>query len=449
MRKHAPIVAICLAFLGAVPRLAWACSCMPSGPPCQEVFRAGAVFVGTVLSIDERQSTRPGLNDPSFVERRVHFRVTEPFRGDVGKEVDVFTGMGGGDCGYAFAVGGAYLVYADARAQRLSTGICMRTRSLGQAADDLAFLRAMSSAPATSGRILGVATYMKDVASDDGSRIVRQPFPGAKLSFTSGSGTFAATTDEKGAYSFDAPNGEYQLRVTVPAGFYAQPPWTPITLEDARGCAAADVTVRDDGHIRGRVVDAAGQPVPNLAIELGTRNTAARIQWQSSGERTDADGYYEFSKRPAGEYLVGVNSTRDYGPRVDIGPALFLPGVRSADKSELVTLPSRATIDAPDFVLPDAVRMVQITGVAVDETGVPAAGVRVYLQSDGPELRLIGPAVITTRDGRFAFAATAGIAYKIVGEFPRTTTPGFTSVELRGVRAAIDLPPLKLQLIKR
>ena len=45
-------------------REASTCSCMPSGPPCQNAFQVDAVFAGTVLSIsalpDEGPPLRPG-----------------------------------------------------------------------------------------------------------------------------------------------------------------------------------------------------------------------------------------------------------------------------------------------------------------------------------------------------------------------------------------------------
>jgi 5-hydroxyisourate hydrolase-like protein (transthyretin family) len=450
MKRLFMIIAMGVVAAAAVPRDASACTCVPAGPPCEEVFRARTVFVGTVTAISEiptagAESERSG----PWLRRRVHFRVTEPFRGDTGTEVDVLTGSGGGDCGYAFTTGHTYLVYTYEQRDQIATSICTRTRPIEQAAEDLAFLRAMSSAPSAMGRIVGLATYTADADVLSGGQIERRPFAGAHVSFTSGEQTLTATSDAKGEYAIDARPGEYAVSIKVPSGFYAGGWRQKIVLEDTRGCASADVFVRDDGHIRGRVIDAAGKPVPNLAVELGIRNTGSRIQWDGSSERTDADGRYEFTKHHAGEYIVGVNASRDYGQRVEIGPELLLPGVSARDRAAVLTLPSRTTIEAPDFILPDSARVVQITGVALDPSGTPAEGVRVYLEAGGPGLRLIGPAVNTNRDGRFAFAAMDGVTYKIVAEFPREPGPGFSSVEFPDIHAAADLAPLALQLIKR
>ena len=67
------------------------------------------------------------------------------------KEIEVVTGQGGGDCGYPFQVGVDYVVYARRNAEgQLETGICSRTRTLAQAAEDLDYFRGMANGPETS-----------------------------------------------------------------------------------------------------------------------------------------------------------------------------------------------------------------------------------------------------------------------------------------------------------
>jgi hypothetical protein len=66
------------------------------------------------------------------------------------RQIEILTGMGGGDCGYAFRVGVDYVVYAYKNAGgRLQTGICSRTRPVTEAAEDVAYIRAMANAPET------------------------------------------------------------------------------------------------------------------------------------------------------------------------------------------------------------------------------------------------------------------------------------------------------------
>lgn len=107
------------------PTAAAACSCAPSGPPCQAYFSTDAVFVATVQSITTRE--RPAGDRP-FERRLVRLAIDGPSRGVTGTSVDVWTGTGGGDCGFGFKEGLRYVVYAYRQADgTLSTGICSRT----------------------------------------------------------------------------------------------------------------------------------------------------------------------------------------------------------------------------------------------------------------------------------------------------------------------------------
>ena len=75
-----------------------------------------AVFVGKVMQV---RSEGYGVS--------VKFRVENVWKGKLSREVTIFTGQGGGDCGYRFEVGESYLVYASGSHERLSTNICQRT----------------------------------------------------------------------------------------------------------------------------------------------------------------------------------------------------------------------------------------------------------------------------------------------------------------------------------
>jgi hypothetical protein len=89
--------------------------------------------------------------------------------------------MGGGDCGYAFQSGVDYIVYAYKNSEgHLETGICSRTRPLTQAAaEDLAYLRAVSQLPPTADVRVSIADY----SSSQGSR---PPMPKVRHHLRSG-----------------------------------------------------------------------------------------------------------------------------------------------------------------------------------------------------------------------------------------------------------------------
>lgn len=135
----------CALAVAAWPGTVAACSCMAPGPPVQEAARAEAVFVGIVRGQDGPYPIPTG-DGTSYRESSVHFRleVLAAWKGVTARRLVVVTGSGGGDCGYRFAVGEAYIVYAYAgrvaRRDTVHTGICSRTAPLSRAGEDLAQL---------------------------------------------------------------------------------------------------------------------------------------------------------------------------------------------------------------------------------------------------------------------------------------------------------------------
>src|SRR5262245_4143530 len=117
-------VTVATAAIGLSARPAAACSCMPSGPPCQAYFQTDVVFVGTVRSITVRKVPLESI-DRIIDQRAVHLTIERAVRGVQETEVDVNTGSGGGDCGYDFKVGERYVVYGyRGKDGSLGTGIC-------------------------------------------------------------------------------------------------------------------------------------------------------------------------------------------------------------------------------------------------------------------------------------------------------------------------------------
>ena len=123
---------------------ALACSCIGEITVKKEIKRSDAVFTGSVISI-ERFTVRDTLLGTDHVVstsfNRVKIKITSIYKGELRSEtVDVITGIGGGDCGFAFEKGKEYIVYADSKTQfsplgnetarYLSTHICKRTRAL-------------------------------------------------------------------------------------------------------------------------------------------------------------------------------------------------------------------------------------------------------------------------------------------------------------------------------
>ena len=110
----------------AVGTRANACSCAGTRLPCEAYWMASDVFVGTVSF-----STTTKIKEGDFeaTQRLVRFHVDRKLRGADATDVEVVTGLGSGDCGFGFRLGGQYLVYAYRNKENvLSTSICSRTR---------------------------------------------------------------------------------------------------------------------------------------------------------------------------------------------------------------------------------------------------------------------------------------------------------------------------------
>lgn len=117
----------------------FACDCgLPrAGKPIKQLItearnKSSAVFLGTVMAVDRK---------PGDLYVAVRFKTEEFWKGALGNEVTVFTGVGRGDCGYKFEVGERYLVYAYRyNDTELGTNICQRTAELIEATLDLKVL---------------------------------------------------------------------------------------------------------------------------------------------------------------------------------------------------------------------------------------------------------------------------------------------------------------------
>jgi hypothetical protein len=86
----------------------------------------------------------PGAGSDEWPRMLVTFLVRRAYKGDLGREVQISTGLGGGDCGAVFAPGLTYLVYAGGKGPReLSVSICSPGGWIGNSTveTDLRYLR--------------------------------------------------------------------------------------------------------------------------------------------------------------------------------------------------------------------------------------------------------------------------------------------------------------------
>jgi hypothetical protein len=414
MLRILPPLLFAVAFL-LRPESAAACSCVPNGPPCQDYWKAAAVFRGRVEAI----ASEPTSGRDPFPPKLVRFTVLERFVGIDDSEATVSTPGGGGMCGYRFTLNREYIVYAEKGSNgRLMTSICSRTAPVERAAADLEFARNIASGGQPLGLIEGtvnLVTTRDSLWSPTETR--SRPVPGVTITLRRGEEeSFPATTDRAGRFAVSGLQpGTYRAELKPPDGTRLESVF-PETIEllDARGCATFGVELAPDGRIKGRVVDAVGRAVRGLTVGLRQAQAVNRGPALATNFRalTDSDGRFEIAGVPPGRFLLSVESS---------GPGRMLhPGVVDEGKAERFDLRIGSRLTVKDFTLQD---VVTISGVAVDAGRAPIEGARVYLREPFESGGIVTLPVVTDWSGRFVISVPAGQEYVIFAERDR---PGAT-----------------------
>jgi len=409
-----------------------ACSCFDSLAPCESVWDADAVFVGTVARLgatveydrDAGVSSQPAR--VTIRERVVHFEVTEAFRGVEVGALEARTSTS--SCGYDFMAGRTYVVYAhkNPSTAALTVSLCSRTVPVARATEDLAYLHGAMQQPAETAVVRGQA--LRD----------KTPFAGARVSLEGYTQRYVAITDDDGRFEVRVPVGDYTASVEFRDGVYGSIQ-AAVRLPDPRACAVRNIWVRSDGRLTGRLMDASGAPVPFGSVLLRAPDpsepSAAPATWRAAGQvvvSTGPDGRFEFTRLEAGRYAVALT------------PSVFPEG----NVPWPLVLEQEGRIDLGDLRAPADLRFVQMTGTVAMPDGSTPEGIRVYANprsrdgSDGS-----GAHMVPDEDGRFAITVLAGREYT-VGAFWRQAGPPLVVWEARSdsVVPHDTMVPLRLVL---
>ena len=245
---------------------AHACSCADSGPPCQSFWKAEAVFSATVVSKSVITVESGNQRLPKEQQIAVKFLVEDTFRGSLGgNDVEIVTGMGGGDCGYNFEKGRKYLVYASEWHGRLYTGICSRTRPLNQADEDLAYFRNLPAENSGSNIRVKVVKHTPPANASDQTNDLK-PMENVKITAVSGDQKYEGHTNASGQLEFrNVTPGKYKITSDIPhseANYWQ----TEVTVED-RACAAVEFLNQVEAKLSGTVFDENGNAASGIKID--------------------------------------------------------------------------------------------------------------------------------------------------------------------------------------
>jgi hypothetical protein len=131
LRQPLPLILCILCALFAWAGIAQACSCSGALPPNQSLANADAVFTGKVVKLTKTGTVKDMPDYYTGYDVTFELGMVIKGKGLQGKKTaTIHTGMGMGDCGYDFAEGKEYLVYANGIFPNLRTDICTRTQPL-------------------------------------------------------------------------------------------------------------------------------------------------------------------------------------------------------------------------------------------------------------------------------------------------------------------------------
>jgi hypothetical protein len=433
------VIVLAAVAIAATPREVFACSCMPSGPPCQNYFRVDAVFVGAVQAIDVRKLPLEGLDDRLFDRKLVHLSIERAARGVQGSGVDVWTGMGGGDCGFDFKVGQRYVVYAYRNKDgALGTGICSRTRVLSEAAEDLAYLSAIP-AIGKGARVSGTIDHWESDHAT-GRPVKYGGVPDVQVLVRGSTGVFSAMTDAEGKYAIEGvPPGSYETELLPPPAFSTRSVAWKFEIKDARACQVQDFSLHYAGRVAGTVLDAAGLPVADVRVEIAPSSRPDEPLFiPSSTAKTDGNGHFEIADISPGSYVVGVGITPEWDPKAVYARTMF-PAAIEVEKGN--------RIDIGVLRLPQPSRRYELKGWAVDADGAPIAQASVVLT--GARSRQVTNPVRTGPDGSFTLSVFEGQPYTVRAHITVSTSPVRQATATLNIVINGDPLPIRLVLVVR
>lgn len=335
---------------------AFACKCVPQIGCPQLGTPGGPVFLGRVIEVSK--PVLIGGSDPA-IQRKARIRVDETFGGLAPdqREIEIVTGLGGGDCGVPFQPGEEYLVDAHTGKDGLiHASICSSTGRIDWAGAKIQMLRGLRDSrkvPSLFGQIKRVVrNFRGSIETKD-----PEPMAYAVVRVKSEEGSYETQADVDGFYAFHSlPAGRYEFAPDLPPGttlsWYigSNRPLLPIELSGS-GCRESDIQVFASGSIQGRVLDSMDRPLPSVLVYIvpaAVKQLPKRRQ--RYGESQGKKGYFEFVHIPPGEYLVFVDPS-DMPTAGSPSRKTFYPGVHDRSKATVITLRAGEEIQNVDIRL--------------------------------------------------------------------------------------------------
>ena len=424
MRQTSCMVGVALFVMTLSVANALGCSCAGPGTPCQGYGSASAVFVGTAIAVRtvERTVNSDREEIDYWAPRTFKFMVEQSFLGVQAMEIEVSTGMGGGDCGYDFKLGSRYVVYAHqfSKANRLTTSICTRTKPFDDSGEDLEFLRSLGSrSPGVT--INGeVKRGQQSVAKGDST--VVGPVANIGLVVEGEGERREIQTDGEGRFILTGLSpGKHKVTLLLPDEMFTHRPEQEIRVSD-RGCANVSYLVVDNGRLSGKVLDPEGQPAAGVLLTLIEADEIDPLKHYNRLVRADDQGRYSFSALPPGRYLVAVNLTRfpELNDPTNAYPRTYYPDVSDISKAEVITLGAGENARERDLRLSTRRAPSIVSGKVVWADGTPVANAGISFRDVTYHDPKMNYGIQADEQGYFTIKGYVGQAFVIE---PRSNRP--------------------------
>ena len=428
------------------------CQCS-ANPPCAAVWKADAVFVGTVID----RGQEPVGGSISWIVHKV--AVNQRLHGAIDSFITLVPGdrpsadvieaskshtagsEWGSSCDIRFELGRQYVIYARKTADgRWTTSDCTGTKLVEEAAEDLDFIASIPTAEPT-GRVYGsiqrTVVNPRDSASPD-----VLPATGILVALTSAETRLTTTTDGQGKLDVKVPPGDYTIAPLVPEAVrvYGSPRRISVP---ARGCALVHFSVTANGRIEGRVVRSDGTPVSRTSVDVvpADLSPADRLDnpTTSPSGTTDENGRFSVDAILPGRYVLAVNAR--FGPRLFAPyPTTYFPSVGRQDARVVEVGEGERKTGFTIVVNP--LSEATVSGVVVFDDDRPVVEANVTATPVDHRGMIMGSARADGR-GAFELRLLAGVSYLVragiqtVDGFRQNETVVFVDRRVDGLRLSI------------
>jgi hypothetical protein len=395
-----------------------ACECMNVERPC-EYLRTDAAFVGSVIeTVRVKHPIEKNAWTPGYSMR---FSVETPVQGVAGKEVQIETGNGGGDCGTPLQPGGKFLVFAhNEKDGKLWTGMCSGNRKLsGSPEDDQIVEQYKKLIKKGSTSIFGHVFHTRPSwqGNDLRNDVEPRPYQGLILRVEANGFTASTKTASDGSYEFsDLPTGRFRVIPELPKSLdFSHEYEENYEAELNSGeCAKISFLLQPITRIQGHLLLPPGMKSKTIEVVAVPTHMAKLNQFSGKWAFTDEKDRFDLWPLPPGDYYVGVNINSS--PKEDAPfPPTYFPGVTNQKNATVVSV-GLGEVKELELSVTEIANPRQVHFVAIGLDGKPLKSIYVQLE----DLRHPGDAssyvnINLDQNGAGMLTIYAGYSYHLHG----------------------------------